>query len=80
MENNLQGMEMVKYLFEVDSDDRYIRLIIPYEFIKEYKANDIFHEDINMIGKKRTELTLDEIVALKKYHAKLLNKYMDKND
>ena len=35
---------------------------------------------VYVIGKRRTELSLDEIVAVKKYHAKLLNKYMEKKD
>lgn len=67
-DNDLKG----KNLFEVDSEDRFVRLIIPFEFLKGYSYGDfVFHGDLNLIGKKRTELSIDEVVAVKKYSAKL---------
>lgn len=67
-DNDLKG----KNLFEVDSEDRFVRLIIPFDFLKGYSYGDFaFHGNLNLIGKKRTELSIDEVVAVKKYSAKL---------
>ena len=71
--NGLIGRELVKYLFEVDNEDRFVRLIIPFEFIKGYSYGDFsFQGDLNLIGRKRTELSIDEVVAVKTYSAKLI--------
>lgn len=79
MDNNLKGKELVKYLFEADSEDRYVRLIIPYEFVKQCNVEDLFNGDVNLIGKKKTELSLDEIVLVKKYAGKINSDGIDNN-
>lgn len=45
-------------LFATDNDDRFINLIIP---------KDKLGEELNLIGKKRMDLSLDEIIRVKKY-------------
>lgn len=54
--------EEVKKLFETDEDGRFVDLVIPA--VGEF-------EEIDLTGKKRLELTLDEIVRLKTYAGRL---------
>ena len=55
-------IDEIDSLFETDSNDCFIRLTIP-----EDKLGDA----LNLIGRKRMELNIDEIVRVKKYAAKL---------
>lgn len=59
-------IEKNKKLFEKDSNEAYIRLIIPYDFVRlilpEYKS------DMDLRGKKDLDLTTDEVIVLKKYN------------
>ena len=50
--------EEIDRLFETDDEGRFMRLIIPAT--KEYP-------ELNLKGKKRLELSLDEVVRLKQY-------------
>lgn len=52
----------VDAIFETNLNGEFIRLIVPamYDF-----------PEINLIGKKRLDMTLDEIVLVKKYAGKL---------
>lgn len=54
--------EEVKKLFKTDEEGRFINLVIPA--VGEF-------EEIDLTGKKRLELTLDEIVRLKTYAGRL---------
>ena len=54
--------EEVKKIFETDDEGRFVDLVIPA--VGEFK-------EINLTGKKRLELTLDEIVRLKTYAGRL---------
>ena len=52
----------VKKIFETDAEGRFVNLVIPP--IGEFP-------EIDLSGKKRLELTLDEIVRVKTYAGKL---------
>lgn len=52
----------VKQIFETDAEGRFVNLIIPS--LGEFP-------EIDLTGKKRLELSIDEIVRLKKYAGKL---------
>lgn len=45
-------------LFATDQEDRFINLVIP---------KDKLGDELNLIGKKRMDLDLDEIIRVKKY-------------
>lgn len=66
IENNSINQDNIKKLFEKDSNEAYIRLIIPYDFVRlilpEYKS------DMDLRGKKDLDLTTDEVIVLKKYN------------
>ena len=64
-----------KKLFEKDNDDRYIRLIIPSDFVKLFLKDN---KEINLIGKKDLDLTTDEIIILKRYIYELKEKMNNK--
>lgn len=58
-------------LFETDENGTFIRLIIP---INEPYESETNKEELNLIGRKNTELSIDEIVRVKKYSQKLFEK------
>ena len=60
-----------KKLFEKDNDDRYIRLIIPSDFVHLFLKNN---KELSLIGKKDSDLTIDEIIILKRYIYELKEK------
>ena len=55
--------EKFDYLFATDENERFIRLIIP-AFGGE--------PEINLIGKRREDLSVDEIISLKVYANELI--------
>lgn len=57
--------EDVKKIFQTDEEGRFVHLIIPP--IGEFS-------EIDLTGKKRLELSLDEIVRVKKYASELYSK------
>lgn len=57
--------EDIDKIFEVDSEGRFVNLIIP--------ALGEFPE-LDLSGKKRLELSLEEVVCVKKYAAMLFQK------
>lgn len=50
--------EEIDKLFETDDEGRFLRLVIP-------ASNE--YPELNLKGKKRLELSLDEVVRLKQY-------------
>lgn len=54
--------EEIDKLFLTDSEGRFLNLILPCDALGPEK---------NMIGKKQLELSLDEVVRIKQYAAKL---------
>ena len=52
----------IELIFATDTEGRYIDLIIP--------ADDLFPE-MNLSGKKPLELSIDEVVRIKKYAQEL---------
>lgn len=56
-DENMTRAEIDK-LFSTDEEDRFIELVIPEK--GEFP-------ELNLIGKKRLELSLDEVVRLKQY-------------
>ena len=52
----------VDRLFETDSEGKFIRLVIPPLYGSP---------ELNLIGKTRLELSIDEVVSVKKYAGKL---------
>ena len=54
--------EELELIFATDEEGRYINLIIP--------ANELFPE-MNLSGKKPLELSIDEVVRIKKYAQEL---------
>ena len=54
--------EEIMKLFSTDEEGRYLHLVLP---------NDQLGEEVNLVGKKRLELTIDEIVRVKQYANKL---------
>lgn len=54
--------EEIDELFSTDEDGRYLNLVLPH---------DKLGEEVSMIGKKRLELSIDEVVRVKQYANKL---------
>lgn len=65
MKNNIDS------LFETDENGKFIRLVIPFDFIKECHLDNKFNSDLNLVGRERLSLNIDEIVLVKKYAQKL---------
>ena len=57
-------------IFEVDNEGKFLRLVIPplYGFPR-----------MNMVGKKKTEMSADEVVLIKKYAYMLYSNAEDLN-
>ena len=62
---NRMTREEYDELFEIDENGIIVRLVIPEEYAGK---------EVSYIGKKTTELTLDEVVLMKKYAGYLFNK------
>lgn len=56
-------------IFKKDKDEKYLNLIVP-----ETQA----HGEMNLIGKRDNELTLDEVIGMKQFAAELFA-LVDKN-
>ena len=63
--NSQISYEEYRKIFAKDENDCFINLIIP---------KDEENEELNLIGKKQSELTLDEIIRMKKYSGQLYRK------
>ena len=60
-------------LFTKDLDGKYIRLVIPPDFVKLILGSDK-NEAMDLRGKKDSDLTTDEVIVLKKYAYELSEK------
>lgn len=49
-------------LFKVDEEGRFVNLVLP---------NDKLGEELNLRGKKQLDMSIDEVVRIKKYASKL---------
>ena len=80
-EISLKGRELIDYLYETDEEGRFVRLVIPRSEVNEELINKLFPDlqgDLSFIGKKKLELSLDEVVIVKQYATKLAME--DKNE
>lgn len=69
--SNLNNMSLIEYnnIFKTNNDGTFLNLIIPaQEPTIEYET------ELNLIGKKSSDFTLDEIIRMKKYSEKLFSK------
>lgn len=49
-------------LFKIDEEGRFVNLVLP---------NDKLGEELNLRGKKQLDMSIDEVVRIKKYASKL---------
>lgn len=65
----------IEYLFEKDENEKFIRLVIPNEFVKTIIPSS--NTDMNLIGKGNLDLSSEEVSVLKIYARELREKNTD---